>query len=53
VEEDAAAAARKKPGKQKLVGALIAATASRYEASVWTKDADFQLFLPRERVTIV
>lgn len=53
VEEDAATAAKKKPGKQKLIDALIAATASRYEASVWTKDADFQLFLPRERVTIV
>ncbi len=53
VEEDAGLAARKKPSRGNLVDALIAATASRYEAVVWTKDKDFLRFLPKEKVTFV
>lgn len=53
LEEDAAFAAGKKPGKGKLVDALIAATVTRYDALLWTKDHDFEQFLPEERVTIL
>lgn len=53
IEEDALLAARKKPNREDLVDALIAATATRYEAVIWTKDEDFLKFLPRERVTLV
>lgn len=53
VEEDAEFAADKKPGKGKLVDALVAATVTRYDAIVWTKDHDFEQFLPNEMVTIV
>lgn len=51
-QEDAVLAASKKPGKDKLVDALVAATVSRYDASIWTKDADFLRFLPKEKVII-
>ena len=53
LQEDAVQAASWKPSREKLVDALIAATASRYEATVWTKDSDFLQFLPKERVTII
>jgi predicted nucleic acid-binding protein len=53
LEEDAAFAAGKKPGKEKLVDALIAATVTRYDAFLWTKDRDFNQFLPEEKVTIL
>lgn len=53
VEDDAVLAANRKPSREKVVDALIAATAIRYDASVWTKDADFLQFLPVEKVTIV
>ena len=49
-QEDAVLAASKKPGKEKLVDALVAATVSRYDASIWTKDADFLKFLPKQKV---
>jgi predicted nucleic acid-binding protein len=49
-QEDAVLAASKKPGKEKLVDALVAATVSRYDASIWTKDVDFLKFLPKEKV---
>ena len=52
-QEDAVLAANWKPSREKLVDVLIAATASRYEATVWTKDSDFLQFLPKERVTIM
>jgi len=52
-EEDAQLAAGKKPGKGKLVDALMAATVTRYDAIVWTKDHDFDQFLPEGRVTIL
>lgn len=53
LEEDASWAAAKKPGKGKLVDALIAATVSRYEAVIWSKDPDFVQFLPQPKVTIL
>ncbi len=53
VEEDAAMAAKKKPSREHLVDALIAATVSRYEGVVWTKDTDFLQFLPRENVIVI
>ena len=53
VEEDAQLAAGKRPGKGKLVDALIAATVTRYDAIIWTKDHDFEQFLPEDKVTIL
>ena len=53
LQEDAVIAANKNPGRENLVDALIAATVSRYDASIWTKDADFLRFLPKEKVVIV
>ena len=52
LEEDAQLAASKKPGKRKLVDALIAATVIRYDAILWTKDRDFDRFLSEEKVII-
>ena len=49
---DAEAAARMKPKKTDLLDALIASSAKRYDASVWTSDKDFLKFLPREMVRI-
>lgn len=53
VEEDAAFAAGKKPKRDDLVDALIAATVIRYEAVIWTKDRDFLKFLPKEKVSVM
>ena len=53
LEEDAILAADKKPGKEKLVDALIAATVARYDAFLWTKDQDFDQFLPQEKIIIM
>jgi predicted nucleic acid-binding protein len=53
VQEDAVVAANKKPSREKLVDALIAATVSRYDASVWTWGIDFLHFLPKEKVIIL
>ena len=53
MEEDAVFAAKKKPGKGKLVDALIVATVIRYDAFVWTKDADFTQFLLKEKITVL
>lgn len=53
LQEDAVTAANRNLGRQNLVDALIAATVSRYDASIWTKDADFLRFLPKEKVVIV
>jgi predicted nucleic acid-binding protein len=52
VQEDAVVAANKKPSREKLVDALIAATVSRYDASIWTRDSDFLNFLPKEKVIL-
>jgi len=53
LEEDAQLAADKKPGKGKLVDALVAATVTRYDSIIWTKDHDFDQFLPKEKVIIL
>jgi len=53
VEEDATLAARKKPSRINIIDALIAATVSRYQATIWTKDSDFLEFLPRNLVKMV
>ena len=53
LEEDAQLAADKKPGKGKLVDALVAATVTRYDSIIWTKDHDFDQFLPEEKVIIL
>jgi predicted nucleic acid-binding protein len=52
LEEDAVFAANKKPGREKLVDALIAATVSRYDSLIWTRDTDYLRFLPKEKVII-
>ena len=46
---DSEEAARMKP-KKDLTDALIAAMVKRHEAYVWTKDADFLKFLPKDSV---
>ncbi|MGA3108821.1 MAG: type II toxin-antitoxin system VapC family toxin [Candidatus Bathyarchaeia archaeon] len=53
VEEDATVAARKRPSRSNIVDALIAATVSRYEAIIWTKDSDFLEFLPPSLVKMI
>ena len=50
---DAAQAALMKPGREDLLDALIAATARRYDASVWTLDTDYLKFLPKARVRLL
>jgi len=53
LQEDAITAANKNSHRENLVDALIAATVSRYDALIWSKDADFLRFLPKEKVVIV
>lgn len=53
LEEDALFASDKKPGRTKLLNALVAATVARYEAVLWTRDHDFAQFLPEENITLV
>jgi len=53
LDEDARSAADRKTGKGKLVDALVAATVTRYDSNIWTKDHDFDKFLPEEKVTIL
>ncbi|MGH9922071.1 MAG: type II toxin-antitoxin system VapC family toxin [Nitrososphaerales archaeon] len=50
---DSEEASRMKPSKKDLIDALIAATAKRYEALVWTEDSDFLKFLPKDRVRLL
>ena len=50
LEEDAVAAADLKPERDTLVDALVAATVARYDAFLWTKDLDFNQFLPEEKI---
>jgi len=49
---DAENAANLKPSKTDLLDALIAASAKRYNATVWTRDKDFLKFLPQNKVRI-
>lgn len=54
LEEDAVFAANKKPGRKKLIDALIAATVDRYNSSIWTRDTDYLHFLLlKEKVIII
>jgi predicted nucleic acid-binding protein len=53
VEEDATLAAWKRPSRINIIDALIAATVSRYQAIIWTKDSDFLDLLPRKLVKMV
>jgi len=50
---DSEEASRMKPSKKDLLDALIAATAKRYEATIWTKDSDFLKFLPKDNVRLL
>ncbi len=50
---DSEEASRMKPSKKDLLDALIAATAERYEATIWTKDSDFLKFLPNDNVRLL
>jgi predicted nucleic acid-binding protein len=50
---DAEEAARMKPNKNDLLDALIAASVKRYDANIWTSDADFLKFLPKANVKLV
>jgi predicted nucleic acid-binding protein len=42
-----------KPDRTDIADALIAATAKRYDASVWTLDKGFLKFLPKTRVRVL
>ena len=50
---DAEEAASMRPGRDDIPDALIAATAKRYDASVWTLDRDFLRLLPKARVRLL
>ncbi len=49
---DAEEAARHKPSRKDLLDALIAASAQRHDATVWTTDSDFYKFLSKDRVRL-
>ena len=53
IKADAEEAAKMKPSKADLLDALIASTAKRYGAVVWTADKDFLKFLPKSKVRVV
>ncbi len=53
IKADAEEAARMKPGKGDLLDALIASSAKRYGAAVWTTDEDFLKFLPKSKVRMM
>ena len=42
-----------KPRREDIPDALIAATAKRYEANVWTFDRDFLRLLPKAQVRLL
>lgn len=50
---DVEEAASMKPGRADILDALIAATAKRYEANIWTFDRDFLSLLPKARVRLL
>jgi predicted nucleic acid-binding protein len=52
IKADAEEAASMRPSKADALDALIAASAKRYDAVVWTTDKDFLKFLPKARVRI-
>jgi len=47
---DVEEAAKMKPSRADILDALIASTARRYGAVVWTGDKDFLKFLPKSKV---
>jgi predicted nucleic acid-binding protein len=49
---DAEMAAGFRPKRADILDAMIAASAKRYDASVWTNDKDFLKFLPENRVRV-
>ena len=50
---DAEEVARMTARKSDLLDALIAASVSRSDASIWTSDRDFLKFIPKSRVRLV
>ncbi|MDA4123146.1 MAG: PIN domain-containing protein [Thaumarchaeota archaeon] len=50
---DSEQAASMKPVEADIPDALIAATAKRYDATIWTYDKDFLKFLPKARVRLL
>ena len=50
IKADAEEAAKMKPATADSLDALIASSAKRYDATVWTSDRDFLKFLPKSRV---
>jgi predicted nucleic acid-binding protein len=53
IKADAEEAARMKSSKADLLDALIASSAKRYGAVVWTADKDFLKFLPKSKVRMM
>ncbi len=53
LKEDAELAAEKRPRRRDLVDALISSAVMRYEGSIWTRDADFFRFLPKEKIRLL
>jgi len=53
IRADAEEAAKMKPSKTDLLDALIASSAKRYGATVWTGDKDFLKFLPKSKVRVM
>ena len=53
IKADAEEAAKMKPSKTDLLDALIASSAKRYGATVWTGDKDFLKFLPKSKVRVM
>ena|SRR2546427_11124733 len=50
---DAEEAASMKPNRNDLLDALIAASVRRSDASIWTSDRGFLMFLPKSKVRLV
>lgn len=53
IAADAEEAAKMKPSRADLLDSLIASSAKRYGAAVWTSDRDFLKFLPKEKVRVL
>jgi len=53
IKADAEEAAKMKPNRADLLDALIASSAKRYGAVVWTGDRDFLKFLPKSKVRVM
>ncbi len=53
MKENAELAAEKRPRRRDLVDALISSAVMRYEGSIWTRDADFFRFLPKEKIRLL